>query len=520
MDKLTQRPKYFYELHNWDYDAKLGDPGQYPYTRGIYPTMYHRRLWTMRQYAGFGDAQQTNQFFKYLMQQGQTGLSVAFDLPTQMGYDSDSNQSIGEVGNVGVAIDTLDDMKLLFDGIALDQVSTSMTINAPATILMAMYIIAAEEQGVKQQQLRGTIQNDILKEYVARGTYIFPPLPSLRLVTDLIEYCTNNCQLFNSISISGYHMREAGCTASQEIGFTFANAIEYINHVIKRGIDIDRFGPRLSFFFSVHNHLFEEIAKFRAARRLWAKIMKERFSATNLDAIKLKFHSQTSGSTLTAQQPENNISRVTLQALAAVLGGTQSLHTNSFDEALSLPSPKAAKIALRTQQIIAHETGVIDVVDPLGGSFYIEALTDNIEKEASQYIKKVDEMGGMVRAIEKGYVQNQIHNSSYEYMMAVEKREKIIVGVNSYKEDLSASFKLKKIQKNIQSKQIKRLKNIKAARNNNKATSSLKNLAATAETDENIMPALLEAIRNYCTIGELCDILREKWRTYQEYNIV
>jgi len=499
-----------------NFNDKLGLPGQYPYTRGIHPRMYQERLWTMRQYAGSGNAHQTNRLFRYLLAQGQTGLSVAFDLPTQLGYDSDSEYGRDEAGNVGVAIDSIADLRILFNKIPLDKVSVSMTINAPAFILMAMYMVLAQEQGVEKNALRGTIQNDILKEYVARGAYIFPPEPSLRLAADLIEYCSQECRSFNPISISGYHMREAGCTAAQEIGFTFANAIEYINRILRRGIGIDRFAPKLSFFFAAHNNFLEEVAKFRAARRLWARLMAERFKASNLDSMKLKFHTQTAGSTLTAQQPENNIARVALQALSAVLGGTQSLHTNSFDEALSLPSKKAATIALRTQQIIAHETGMTDVIDPLGGAYYIEELTDTIEKQALEYIDQIEKMGGIICAIEEGYLQRQIHEASYAHMLNIEQGRQVVVGVNKFNQNSTSKFKSYSNVDSDNDKQIKRLANLRAKRDERKVAESIRRIAETVMTDENLMPVALEAVANNCTIGEICGVLRENIGEYTE----
>ncbi|MEM2829432.1 MAG: methylmalonyl-CoA mutase family protein, partial [Candidatus Jordarchaeales archaeon] len=417
------------------YLEKLGFPGEYPFTRGVYETMYRGRLWTMRQYAGFGTAEESNRRFKYLLSQGQTGLSVAFDLPTQMGYDSDHPLAAGEVGRVGVAVSSLRDMEVLFDGIPLDKVSTSMTINAPTAVILAMYVALAEKRGIPPSELRGTVQNDILKEYIARGMYIFPPKPSMKLVVDVIEYCARNMPLWNPISISGYHIREAGADAVQEVAFTLADGIEYVRAVMERGLDVDKFAGRLSFFFSAHNNFFEEVAKFRAARRLWAKIMKEKFGAKSREAMMLRFHVQTAGSTLTAQQPLNNIVRVAIQALAAVLGGAQSLHTNSYDEALALPSEEAVKVALRTQQIIAYETGVADTIDPLGGSYYVEALTDTIEEKAERYIEEIEGMGGMVSAIEKGYVQREISSKAYSFQKAVERGEAIIVGINMFREE-------------------------------------------------------------------------------------
>ena len=501
---------------SYNQDAKLGAPGQYPFTRGIYPLMYRERLWTMRQYAGSGNAQKTNELFKYLLKQGQTGLSVAFDLPTQLGYDSDSEFSIAEMGNVGVVVDTLADMRRLFKNIPLEKISASMTINAPAVVLMAMYITVAEEQGVAKDQIRGTIQNDILKEYVARGAYIFPPLPSLRLVTDLIEYCCANCPSFNPISISGYHMREAGCTAAQEIGFTFANAIEYINQVLQRGVPIDKFAPRLSFFFSAHNNLLEEVAKFRAARRLWAKIIKERFKAVDENSMKFKFHAQTAGSTLTAQQPENNIARVALQALSAVLGGVQSLHTNSFDEALSLPSQKAATIALRTQQILAYECGLTEAADPLGGSLHIEALTDQMEQDAGQYIRKIDQLGGVVAAIETGYIQQKIQDAAYSTMLDIERGRQIVVGVNRFNQDRDVIGKSNHQTTAARERAVDRLRKLRAKRDQRKVSTSLQQISHAISTKVNIMPTVINAVKSYCTIGEICTLFREKFGEYSE----
>ncbi|MEM3564033.1 MAG: methylmalonyl-CoA mutase family protein [Candidatus Jordarchaeaceae archaeon] len=492
------------------YVEELGFPGDYPYTRGVYPTMYRGRLWTMRQYAGFASAKETNKRFKYLIEQGQTGLSVAFDLPTQMGYDSDHPLARGEVGRVGVIIDTLKDMETLFEGIPLDTVSTSMTINAPTAIILAMYIAVAQKQGVDISKLAGTVQNDILKEYVARGTYIFPPKPSMRLVTDVIEYCTKNMPRWNPISISGYHIREAGANAVQEISFTLANGICYVDAALERGLDIDQFAGRLSFFFSSHNDFFEEIAKFRAARRLWAKIMKNRFKAKEENSLQLRFHTQTAGSTLTAQQPENNIIRVTIQALAAVLGGTQSLHTNSMDEALALPTEESVRIALRTQQIIAYESGVTNTIDPLGGSYFIETLTDKLEEQASDYIKKIDEMGGMVKAIEKGYIQKEIASMAYKYQKEVERGERIIVGVNRFQTDEKLHLSLHKLDPQIEKEAISNLKKVKEERNNKLVDSLLEKLREEAKQEKcNLMPTLIEAVKAYATLGEICQVLRE-----------
>ncbi|ASJ12963.1 acyl-CoA mutase large subunit family protein [Thermococcus thioreducens] len=501
---------------DWDYLEKLGFPGEYPFTRGVYATMYRGRFWTMRQYAGFGTAEESNRRYKYLLEQGQTGLSVAFDLPTQIGYDSDHPMSEGEVGKVGVAIDSLWDMRVLFDGIPLDKVSTSMTINSTAANLLAMYILVAEEQGVAQNQLRGTVQNDILKEYIARGTYIFPPQPSMRLTTDIIMYCAENVPKWNPISISGYHIREAGANAVQEVAFTLADGIEYVKAVIDRGMDVDKFAGRLSFFFNAHNNFLEEIAKFRAARRLWAYIMKEWFNAKNPRSMLLRFHTQTAGSTLTAQQPENNIVRVAIQALAAVLGGTQSLHTNSYDEALSLPTEKSVRIALRTQQIIAYESGVVDTIDPLGGSYYIEWLTDHIYEEALKYIEKIQKMGGMMRAIERGYIQKEIAESAYKYQKEVEEKKRIIVGVNEFIVDEPLDVEILKVDPSIREKQIERLKKLRSERDNKKVEEALDRLRKAAETeDENLMPYIIEAHRHLATLGEVTDVLREVWGEYR-----
>lgn len=490
-------------------------PGEFPYTRGIRPTMYRSRFWTMRQYAGFGTAEETNQRFHYLLQQGQTGLSVAFDLPTQIGYDSDDAMAAGEVGKVGVAIDSLKDMEALFAGIPLDKVSTSMTINAPAAILLAMYIAVAEKQGVKADQLRGTIQNDILKEYVARGTYIFPPKPSMRLITDIFAYCAKEVPKWNTISISGYHIREAGSTAVQEVAFTLANGIAYVEAALKAGLEVDQFAPRLSFFFNAHNHFFEEIAKFRAARRLWAKIMKERFHASNERSLQLRFHTQTGGSTLTAQQPDNNIVRVTLQALAAVLGGTQSLHTNSRDEALALPTEESARIALRTQQIIAYESGVADTVDPLGGSYFIESLTDQIEHAALQYIEKIDAMGGAVQAIEQGFMQREIRRTALDTQRKIESGEEVVVGVNRFRLEQEEQPRLMRVDPQIAKQQIEKLKQVRLSRDGEKVKARLDRLKQAAQTSENLMPHILEAVKAYATVGEICDTLRDVFGEYQ-----
>ena len=498
-----------------EYMEKLGFPGQYPFTRGIQPTMYRGRLWTMRQYAGFATAEESNRRYKYLLNQGTTGLSVAFDLPTQIGYDSDHPMSMGEIGKVGVAIDTLADMEALFDGIPLDQVSTSMTINASAAVLLAMYIAVAEKQGISPQILKGTIQNDILKEYIARGTYIFPPRPSLRIISDIFAFCTEHVPKWNTISISGYHIREAGSTAGQEIGFTLANAITYIEAAIRAGLHVDQFAPRLAFFFAAHTDLLEEVAKFRAARRLYARIMRERFKAENPKSWMLRFHTQTGGVTLTAQQPDNNVVRVTIQALAAVLGGTQSLHTNSRDEALALPSEEAVTVALRTQQIIAHESGVANTIDPLGGSYYVEKLTDELEAEAADYIEKVEALGGVIPAIEQGWIQRQIEEAAYRFGQEVERGERIIVGVNKFTSEAETPIELLKIDENVEKDQLRKLKEVKESRDNALVKQHLKAIADAARGTDNLMPFILDAVRAYASIGEICDSLRSVFGEYQ-----
>lgn len=497
------------------YLEKLGFPGEYPYTRGIQPTMYRGRLWTMRQYAGFGTAEQTNARFRYLLEQGQMGLSVAFDLPTQIGYDADHPMARGEVGKVGVSISSRQDMETLFNGIPLDKVSTSMTINAPASVLLAMYLVVAETQGVSWDKVSGTIQNDILKEYVARGTYIFPPKPSMRLITDVFEFCSREVPQWNTISISGYHIREAGSTAVQEVAFTLANAIAYVQAAIDKGLDVDAFAPRLSFFFNAHNDFFEEIAKFRAARRMWAKIMRERFGAKNPRSWQLRFHTQTAGSTLTAQQPDNNVVRVTIQALAAVLGGTQSLHTNSRDEALALPTEESARIALRTQQIIAYESGVADTIDPLAGSYYVESLTDEIERRAWAYIDYIDELGGAVAAIEQGYMQKEIHKAAYETQMAIERGDKIVVGVNKFQIEGEKPPEIHRVDPNIGKIQAERLAKLRAERSQTAWKEALDALRAAAQSDDNLMPHIIHAVRAYATTGEICDVLRDVFGEYR-----
>jgi methylmalonyl-CoA mutase N-terminal domain/subunit len=504
------------DIENLDYLKDLGFPGEYPFTRGVQPTMYRGKLWTMRQYAGFGSAEESNKRYKYLLEQGQTGLSIAFDLPTQIGFDSDDPMSEGEVGKVGVAIDSLKDMEILFDGIPLDKVSVSMTINSTAMILLAMLMTIAKKQGVPYEKLRGTIQNDILKEYIARGTYIFPPKESMKLIVDIFDYGSKNLPKFNLISISGYHIREAGANAVQEIAFTLADGIAYVEAAIKAGLDPNEFGRNLSFFFNAHNNFLEEIAKFRAARKLWARIMKERFGVTDEDAMKLKFHTQTAGSTLTAQQPLNNIIRVTIQALAAVLGGTQSLHTNSYDEALGLPTEQSVTVALRTQQIIAHEIGVSETVDPLAGSFAIEKLTLDIEKEAQKYLEKIDEIGGMVKAIEDGYPQKEILNSAYKTQKRIENKEQIIVGVNEYNSDKKEKIDILKVDEEQEEKQIEKLKNLKKKRDTTKVEQSLNRLKKAAINEENLFPYVIECVENYSTIGEITKILKEVYGEYRE----
>ena len=499
-----------------DDERRLGRPGQWPYTRGIHETMYRGRLWTMRQFAGFGTAEQTNQRFKYLLKEGQTGLSVAFDFPTLLGYDSDHPMSDGEVGKLGVAIDTLADMEILFDGIPLDQVSTSMTINGPAAMIFAMYLAAAEKQGVPFDRLRGTIQNDILKEYIAQNTYIFPPRPSMRIITDIFAFCADHVPQWNTVSISGYHIREAGATAVQELAFTLANGFEYVRAGIEAGLDVDRFAPRLSFFFNVHNDFFEEIAKLRAARRIWAVEMRERFGAKDPRSWKMRFHCQTAGCTLTAQQPEINIVRVTLQALAAVLGGTQSLHTNSFDEALALPTEKAVRIALRTQQIIAEESGVTHTVDPLGGSYYVEWLTDEMERRAREYFRRIDELGGVIPAIEAGFFHREIADASYRYQRQVEAGEITVVGVNKYVLAEEEQPEILRVPDEVQERQVRRLRDIRRTRDNRRVSQALRDLKAAARSGENLMPRLLECARAYATLGEMCDTLREVFGEYRD----
>ena len=500
---------------DFDYMEKSGFPGEYPFTRGVQPTMYRSRFWTMRQYAGFASAEESNKRYRYLLEQGQTGLSVAFDLPTQIGYDADDPMSLGEVGKVGVSISSLKDMETLFDQIPLDKVSTSMTINAPAAVLLAMYIAVGKRQGVDSKLLRGTIQNDILKEYVARGTYIFPPTPSLRLITDIFQFCETDVPNWNTISISGYHIREAGSTAVQEVAFTLADAIEYVKAAISAGLEVDHFASQLSFFFAAHNDILEEVAKFRAARRLWAQIMRDRFGAKDAKSMMLRFHTQTGGSTLTAQQPENNIVRVTLQALAAVMGGTQSLHTNSMDEALWLPTEKSVRTALRTQQIIANESGIADTIDPLAGSYVVEYLTDEIATRAMDYIKRIDDLGGALSAIEKGYMQNEISDVAYKAQLAIEKKEQLVVGVNAFQVEEKMELERLKVDPSIETNQKKRLAELRSKRDQAKANELLGTLEAASKKKENLMPLLITCVENDLTLGEICGVLRKSWGEYQ-----
>jgi len=505
-----------YSPEEFNYRERLGYPGEYPFTRGPYPTMYRSKYWTMRQYAGFGTAEESNSRYRYLLDSGTTGLSVAFDLPTQMGYDSDHTLAEGEVGKVGVAIDTLADMEVLFAGIPLQKVTTSMTINATAAILLSMYVALAKRQGADLTKLSGTIQNDILKEYSSRGTHIYPPAPSMRLVTDTFQWCSQNLPRWNAISISGYHIREAGATAVQELGFTLANGIAYVQAAVETGLSVDSFGPQLSFFFNAHNNFFEEVAKFRAARRLWARIMKDRFGAKNEESMKLRFHAQTGGSTLTAQQIDNNVVRVTLQALAAVLGGCQSLHTNSRDEALALPTESSVMLALRTQQVIAHESGVADTIDPLGGGYFVESLTDYLEREAWTLIGKIDEMGGAVRAIERKFYQNEIMKSAYEYQLAIEKKEKVIVGVNEFVIPTHGDPDLLTINASVAQRQAQRLREVKAKLDKETVRSTLEALKSAARTRQNLVPLILQSVEAYASVGEISDTLREVWGEYKE----
>ena len=522
MATKTELPLDFnpYNTREIDYEQDLGAPGEFPYTRGIYPSMYRGRLWTMRQYAGYATAEESNARYKYLLAQGTTGLSVAFDLPTQIGLDSDDPLALGEVGKVGVAIDSLEDMQRLFDGIPLGEVSTSMTINATAAILLSLYLAVARKQNVPFNKVRGTLQNDILKEYIARGTYIYPPAPSLRLVTDIFAYCAREVPNWNTISISGYHIREAGSTAVQEVAFTLADGITYVQAALDAGLEVDDFAPRISFFFNSHNNLLEEIAKFRAARRMWARIMRDRFKARDPRSLMLRFHTQTAGSSLTAQQPEVNVVRTTIQALAAVLGGTQSLHTNSMDEALALPTEAAARVALRTQQVIAYESGVTETADPLAGSYAIEHLTDEVEAGAVEYLKKIEAMGGMLRAIETGYVQREIQESAYRYQRAVESQEQVVVGVNRFQLEAEPAVSVLRIDPALEQAQIERVRALRERRDAQSVAAALNKLEQAAGTTENLLPRILECVESYATVGEISNTLRRVWGEYRETSIV
>ncbi len=502
--------------HPRDYERELGFPGQFPYTRGVQPTMYRGRLWTMRMFAGFGTPRQTNERFRYLLEQGQTGLSTAFDFPTLMGYDSDSPRSLGEVGMVGVAVDTLRDMEILFDEIPLDKVTTSMTINGPAAVLLGFYMALADKRGIPREKVGGTVQNDCLKEFIAQHAWVVPPRPAMRIVTDSIEFCTNEAPRWNSVSISGYHIREAGATAAQELAFTIADGLEYVKWGVERGLDVDDFAPRLSFFFDVHNDFFEEIAKFRAARRMWARLMKDRFAPKNPRSMMLRTHAQTAGVSLTAQQPYNNVARVALQALAAVLGGTQSLHTNSLDETYALPTEEAVTIALRTQQIIAEESGVANTIDPLAGSYFVESMTDRLEEEAMDYIRKIDDFGGMVEAVERGYPQREIAASAYRLQQQIESGEKIVVGVNKYEQDEEPDIPMLRIDETIQREQIENLARVKAERDDGAVAKALGRIADDCRADRNVMPGIIEAAKVYCTEQEVCDVFRDVFGQHQD----
>jgi len=508
------------DLQELDYDRDVAYPGEFPYTRGVQATMYRGRLWTMRQYAGMGDAEESNRRYKYLLAHGTTGLSVAFDLPTQIGMDSDHPMALGEVGKVGVAIDSIEDMQRLFDGIQLEKISTSMTINATASILLALYVAVAKRSGADPRRISGTVQNDILKEYIARGTYIYPPRQAMRIITDMFAYASQHVPEWNIISISGYHMREAGCTAVQEVAFTVANAIAYVEAAIRAGLEVDAFAPRLSFFFNAHNNFLEEVAKFRAARRLWARIMKERFGAKNPRSMMLRFHTQTAGSTLTAQQPENNIVRTALQALAAVLGGTQSLHTNSFDEALGLPTEESARIALRTQQIIGYETGVPNTVDPLAGAYYIESLTLQIEQRAMAYLGKIDSLGGTLRAIELGFIQQEIQNAAYDFQQSVDRLEKVVVGVNRFQTEEGKSVPIQRIDEELERRQVERLHALRARRDKSAWELAIHGVEGAARSGENLMPRIIHAVESYCTVGEIADAMRRVFGEHQETVVV
>jgi methylmalonyl-CoA mutase N-terminal domain/subunit len=508
------------ELAQWDFEQQLGYPGQFPYTRGVQASMYRGRLWTMRQYAGMGDADESNRRYKYLLSQGTTGLSIAFDLPTQIGLDSDSPLALGEVGKVGVAIDSIEDMMRLFDGINLEKISTSMTINATASILLALYVVVARRTGKNVSKLSGTVQNDVLKEYIARGTYIYPPHQAMRIITDIFSYANDHVPDWNTISISGYHMREAGCTAVQEVAFTLANGMTYVQAAIDAGLDVDKFAPRLSFFFNAHSNFLEEVAKFRAARRMWARIMRDHFKAKNPKSHMLRFHTQTAGSTLTAQQPENNIVRTALQALSAVLGGTQSLHTNSFDEALALPTEQSARIALRTQQIIAYESGAPQTIDPLAGSYYIETLTDQIEAGARAYLDKIDAIGGTLKAIERGYIQQEIQNAAYEYQKAVDDLEAVVVGVNAFTIEEEKEIPLQRIDESLERKQVERVKALRAKRDQTRWQAAIKQVEETARGTGNLMPVIIEAVEAHATVGEISDAMRRVYGEYHETVVI
>ena len=518
---ITVNPLYTSsDLEGWDYDGDVGYPGQFPYTRGVQATMYRGRLWTMRQYAGMGDADESNRRYKYLLSQGTTGLSVAFDLPTQIGLDSDNPLAMGEVGKVGVAVDSIEDMMRLFDGINLEKISTSMTINATASILLALYIVTAQRTGRDVSKLAGTVQNDVLKEYIARGTYIYPPAQAMRIITDIFSYANEHVPEWNTISISGYHMREAGCTAVQEVAFTLANGMTYVQAAIDAGLDVDKFAPRLSFFFNAHSNFLEEVAKFRAARRMWARIMRDHFGAKNAKSQMLRFHTQTAGSTLTAQQPENNIVRTALQAMSAVLGGTQSLHTNSFDEALALPTEQSARIALRTQQIVAYESGAAQTIDPLAGSYYVESLTNQIESNALGYLEKIDAMGGTLKAIERGYVQQEIQNAAYEYQKAVDDKHAIVVGVNSFALEQEKPIPLLHMDESLERKQVERLRALRTKRDQEKWAAAVKRVEDTARGTGNLMPVIVEAVEADATVGEISDAMRHVYGEYRETVVI
>jgi methylmalonyl-CoA mutase N-terminal domain/subunit len=508
------------DLSAFNYENELNAPGSFPYTRGVQASMYRGRLWTMRQYAGMGDAEESNKRYRFLLGQGTTGLSVAFDLPTQIGYDSDNPYALGEVGKVGVAIDTIEDMQRLFDSIDLEKVSTSMTINSSAAVLLSLYIAVARRNGFDPKKLSGTIQNDVLKEYVARGTYIYPPASAMRLITDIFAFCNQNVPEWNTISISGYHMREAGSTAVQEVAFTLADGITYVQAAVDAGLDVNKFAPRLSFFFACHNNFLEEIAKFRAARRMWARIMRERFGATAPKAMMLRFHTQTGGSTLTAQQPQNNIVRTALQALAAVLGGTQSLHTNSFDEALALPTEDSARIALRTQQIIGFESGVTAAIDPMAGSYYLETLTSEIEKRAAEYIGKIDAMGGMLKAIERGFVQQEIQNAAYEFQKSVDSKEQVLVGVNAFQLEHEKPVALLRMDPELERRQVERLRAFRARRDPEKTAAAMRKVDEATRNGENLMPVIVEAVESNATVGEICDAMRKVFGEYKEVMVI